>query len=303
MLQLTAARLIAVGLVVGLAKMAPVPGVFAASVLSIAFGHYLLGLAYSRPQVMKAMSTWRGGTVLITLFGCGALLYAANVNIVWMFALHHAINEAFMLDRFTASARDNTVRWLRGAGFLFHLALYLAFVRRVVPIHHSTDWMLALLAISTVFYAGTLLGARRLLTVRELAGHTVVELVGLAVLALSFQTNVSVIHIAGYHFAVWAVFPAMQMAQARRYRGLAIYVAATAAVTGAFLAISPLRFTPWALAAAPFAMLFAFLSHIHITISFMLSRTNPWFITRLAEALQRPLALHTKVAANRAPEP
>ena len=110
----------------------------------------------------------------------------------------------------------------------------------------------------------------------------------LAVLTLSFSTSINVLHVACYHFAQWAIFPATQMATHKRFRGLVIYITATVLITAAFIAISPLHLTPWVLTASAFQLLFNLFSHIHITTAFLLSCTNPWFVTRAAAALQRP---------------
>lgn len=290
MLQLTACRLAAIAVTIALLKVAPVPGIFAVSVFAIAFGHYLLTYVYSRAQIGKALSSWRSAVALAALVGIGVLCYLRNINIVWTFAIHHALTEVFMLDRFTVRSRETVVRYVRGAGFVFHLALYLAFVRRLVPIANAADLTLGFLAVATVGYAAALLAARRLLSMSELVGHTTVELAGLALLFVSFRTNVSVMHIACYHFVLWAVFPAVQMAGARRYRGLATYVAATVAVTSVFVLISPLQLTAFTLSQQSFTKLFALFGQIHITQSLLLSRTNPWFVNRLGESLQRPWA-------------
>ena len=133
--------------------------------------------------------------------------------------------------------------------------------------------------------------ARRDLSFREIIGHTAAELAGLALLYASFQTNVSVIHIACYHFTFWALFPAVQMAGAKRYRGLAIYTVATVALTAAIAAIAPMLGGPATLSMTAFTRLFNLQSFIHITLAFVLSRTNPRFIVRAAEMLQRPVAI------------
>lgn len=292
MQQLTASRLVAVVLTFALANALPARGAFSSVIIGIALGHYVLGYAYGRDQLVASFGAVSSAIALLTLVAIGAASYYAGVSIIWPFALHHALNEVFLLDRFTTNARAFLIRLLRGAGFAFHIALYIVFVRASFTFWHHVNHLLVFLAVAGALYAGALFAARRLLSVRELVGHTLVEVVMLGVLALSFRAEINVLHVACYHFAQWAIFPATQMASRTRYRALVIYITATVVVTAACIAVSPLHLMPWVLSAATFHMLFNLFSHIHITTSFVLSRTNPLFVWRAADALRPKKVLH-----------
>lgn len=295
MIQLTVIRLLSIVLTVAMAKASPNVRFYQALVFAIALGHFVVGYLYSKPQIVRAASTWRSALAAAALIFAGLYMYWAQNNVVWYFALHHALNETFILDRFTANAKAASVRVLRGAGFVFNLALYLAFVRRQVPLAHGESLVLIGIVAATVCYGGAMLYARRALAIREVVGHTAVEIAGLALLYVSFRTNISVIHIACYHFTFWALYPAAGMIDAKRYKGVLLYSALTVAITALFVAVSPIALAPWSFTPIAFTQLFAVQSFVHISLAFLLSRTNPQFIVRASEALQRPMHLSSRM--------
>jgi hypothetical protein len=244
-------------------------------VYSIALGHYVLALVYSAPHLRRLLADANRRGPLGLLVAAGSLLFAVRVPATWYFSVHHALNETYMLDRVTR-ARGEEVRKLREASGILHFVLYLALARDAFVFRRWIDEtaVLAALGAAYLFFVWRLTRARHRLDGRELVDNCAGEVLGLAVLGLSFAVPIQVIWIALYHFVFWILQPLRGLASAGGVR-LARYLVGTVLVTAGFLAISPLAPSAWSLGFSPFQQLFRVLTFVHITLSFALSAANP----------------------------
>ncbi len=276
----TAIRVASIALVALLVAATPEPGAWTAVVWSISFGHYGIGLWYSRTQVLAA-GRLPGGLLRFALLGvAGGALYWSALPLPYYFGIHHALNESYMLDRVTRAASSRQVRSLRAAGLVLHVVLYAALLRNR-PAFAMLDaaWLWGTLALAYTLFAVMLARARDVLSGRELFDNMSLEVVGLGLLAASTVVEFNALQIACYHFVFWILYPI----RAQRGAGSGVllgYLALTLGVTGVFLAFSPLAVFGPHFAKATYRELFVGLSFVHITLSFAVSSANPGWIRK-----------------------
>ncbi|MCZ6782390.1 MAG: hypothetical protein O7G30_03685 [Proteobacteria bacterium] len=276
----TAIRVASIAVVAGLVAATPEPGAWTAVVWSISFGHYGIGLWYSRTQVLAA-GRLPGGLLRFALLGvAGGTLYWSDWPLTYYFGIHHALNESYMLDRVTRAASSRQVRSLRAAGLVLHLVLYAALLRHRSPFAMlDAAWLLGALALSYTLFAVMLARARDVMSRRELFDNASLEVVGLGLLAASTVVDFNVLQIACYHFIFWILYPIRAQGRAGG-RALLGYLALTLGVTSVFVAFSPLAIFETHFAKATYKELFVGLSFLHITLSFAVSSANPGWIRK-----------------------
>lgn len=249
-------------------------------VWSFAFCHYLMALWYSRPPIRAALGNRAGWPWLAVLAGVGTASYLAGVELSLYFGIHHALNEAFMLDRVTRQRSDPRVRLVRGAGFVFHMTAFFCLTGTTTTLLFEPWWLWSL-PVAGGLYAWTLLRARPVLSRREMADHLLFEaaLVPLAVAVVASGTTLNVYDVSLYHFLFWTLFPARSMWQ--RGTSMAPYWAATVLLLGGFFVFSPIAIVDPHFGRAEFRHAFTLLSFVHITMSVAISNANPDVVNQL----------------------
>lgn len=290
-------RILTVLTVVLITVEAPSHRAWLAVIYSIAFGHYLMALIYSRRQIVEALRQPHGLVPMFSAALMGAAVYLSRFSLIFYFGLHHAFNEGFIL-RGTIPAEDDDVKAFRGSAVVVHLLLYLFILRRQVgvtlgaasPYYGRTGGrpgaflavavLAALLALSYGFFFYSLYRIRRFLDRKSLMENCGFELAGLVVAAVSLQFYFSYLHFVLYHILFWTLFPLPRMA-ALGWKQLGTYVGLTAVFFGGFLLLSPIGLFPSRYAASIFARQFVIWTVIHITSSFLLSNAHPEWIVNI----------------------
>ena len=252
-------------------------------VWAIGFSHYLLGLIYSRRQLVSLVTTPGILLPMTVLAVAGGVLYFQQFPLLLYFGLHHAINEAYIGNRF----RDtNDRRLLSGISFLLHMTgfVLLAYSQRLQQAPESLTVLLVIFCgLAAVFFwlllrdGGSPRSGGRVPMMAS-------ELMLMVLIPLDYgYYDIHLYHIVLYHFVFWAFYPAGGMLVRESYRSLLIYVFLTVVALWLFVSIKPdsmldayglgqdsLSYYDW----------FFLLSYFHITLSFAISRTNPDWVVR-----------------------
>lgn len=268
-------------------------------VYGFGFAHYVMAMIYSKGQLADTVKQPYALVPSFSIVVLGAALYFGQVSLLFYFSLHHAFNEAFILN--AGLPRDNSdVKAFRGSAVLVHLFLYFLILRRQASFSFTPSnplYSLALglysgnryllpylaiggLAISYVIFFYYLSRIRSLMNLRTLIENCGFELLGLIVLAASIQVRFSYLHIVLYHFVFWSLFPLPKMWTLGR-ADLVRYLGLTIVCTAAFLLLSPIGLFPSRYATSMFQQQFMLWSYIHITSSFLLSNAHPEWIVNL----------------------
>lgn len=251
-------------------------------VYSISFGHYIVGLAYSGKQIKRVTEDPGKFLPFIVILAAGACLYLLGLPLQYYFGVHHALNEAYAVNRVTrVDARE--VRWLRAAGLFLHLFLFFSLIRDSHAVAWiSRDVLFGGLAVSYLAYFRLLRRSRSLFSKEELINNSAFEIVGLLIFWASFHVRISVYHIALYHYLFWMFYPALGLRR-EGLRPLLAYAGLTLLVTGPFILWSPMGILADHFSMRAYHLHFLLQSYFHISISFALSSANPLWIRRVFE--------------------
>lgn len=274
----SAIRALSIALVALLFVGAPDRGAWEVIAWSLALGHYALGLVYSRRQILAVAGSPRSLGAFAALGLAGVAVFA-RLPLTVFFGVHHALNEAYMLDRVTEERRRSEVRVLRATGLALHLVLYTFLVRRRPYIAVLDPLVLpALLVAAYVAFGAALWRARGALARREVLDNVAGEVLGVGMAVASLWIDFTVLHVATYHFVFWVLYPLRSLAPIGG-APLRRYVAATVAVTALVLLVSPLGWEALRFSARSYREAFEVLSYVHITLTFALSDANPaWLV-------------------------
>lgn len=266
------------------------PQEFRMTVFVLAFAHYFMALWYSRNHWKNIFRSTR---VLLASTGvllAGALLYQFHFPIVIYFAIHHAFNEVYMMERTVDGFRRPSWKVFRASAVAFHLFAYgMILHQQAVLAQLPIAFYCAGLALSLVAY---LYGLSRV--VHELDRKTLIDFAlfdaGILLLAgLSMIYRFSFAQVILYHFLYWTFYPLGKMMNGPR-QGLWQYGALTMVAIAFFYALSPMSFLESAMSVKEFTHQFVMWGYVHITVSFILSTTQPAWINRFFRA---PLPLQT----------
>ena len=250
-------------------------------IASVGFGHYTLALWYSRRRVAALARTPSAypAFALLTAFGVG--LYMSGISILVYFIFHHVFNEVYARDRVVLLEAHPWGASFRTSAVVLNAALFLAAFRSQ-PLFQYTRYgvtLAALLAAYAAFFI-CLAKVRGALSRRELVDHCAFEIAGAGIVAVTFFVTLNALTLVIFHFVVWALIPVSAMRRAGR-PALARYVALTALVTAASVAISPVGFQSFRVDSSAFAQAFFLASFLHISWSMALSDAHPAWIRRL----------------------
>jgi hypothetical protein len=277
----SAERIGSVIVVAALACLVRDPRMWFTLVISVALGHYILSLIYSRKQVAQVCSQPSSMVPFAGLLLCSVLLYLGEFPLIILFGIHHVFNEVYLLNRTLKLHDGPDAAALRTASIVVNFLLYIATVRRYPElqfINHA--FLFAGVAVACIVFLVVLLKAGKLLSASQLLDCCIFEVVGLALLAVSFYHRINVYHVVLYHCTFWGVYPLQKMArqgggEVARYAGLNI-----AALFAGFL-ISPLSFLhAFRLSDMHWDAVFRLSSIIHIMMAFGLSTAHPAWITK-----------------------
>src|SRR5262245_25088742 len=116
-------RIISIGIVVGLVQLCSIQVSWLSLVYSLGLAHYLPSLVYSKRQFIELTQQPNILVPIFSLVILGTGLYFSRFPLFIYFALHHALNEAYILNS-TLSPDDADVRVFRGSAALLHVLLY-----------------------------------------------------------------------------------------------------------------------------------------------------------------------------------
>ena len=255
-------------------------GLWAAIVISVGFGHYVLSVLYAKEPIRRVLSRPRSVAALAALAALSCLLYAHQFSLLVAFAVHHVFNEVYLPDRVLKTTDLLRLKQLRFARIALNFFLFFVLVRNAPEIQ---NWSRSLLFTGLICSAAIV--ALLMFRLREAAPRAVFvdlcgfELVGLLMAAGSFYFNVRFLDIVLYHFVFWALYPVPKMvargaSPALRYVGLNVLLSA------GFMLLSPASPLVRAFSDAQWIDQFRFWSYFHIATAFALSTAFPGWITR-----------------------
>ena len=267
---------------------------------AIGFSHYLLGMVYSRAQIVSLISSSANVIPIILLLIGGTGLYFVNGSLTYYFVFHHAINETYIGTRFLSDSLTGRARnKMQSISFALQLSGALILVT-TFPKQLSTD------IFTTMFVGYVVLLAYYLYVVyqqRRKFGANTITIV-FTELALFFLIplnhwiyDISLYHIVLYHFAFWIIFPANGQLSRGLHRQFAIYLLATVASIWVFLSFVPVDKSDvisYVTRYQLYEFWFAVFSFVHITMSFFVSNANPPWIMRLFAPQNRLLDQKTR---------
>ena len=269
-------------------------------ILSIAFGHYLISILYSKRQIGQAFTQPHSALALLVLLMLGSTLFVTEFNLVIFFAIHHVFNEVYLTNHLLTKKDSARAVMLRVSGLIVHLLIYFILLRgdrRLMFLHGehlsflTRDTVIAALVVAYLFFAISLYLMRQQLKGTKLISCCGFEVVALIVVAATYHWNVKIrfLDIVLYHFMFWMAFPMVKTVQ----QGVAPtvrYVVLTVVCTGVFLLVSPIGVVHYDMfeSARPYLSLektvffqqFILWSYLHITATFALSSANPGWIAR-----------------------
>jgi|GEM_PF-2482423 len=255
-----------------------------ALVISAATGHYLLSVGYSRKQIAQVCSRPGPLAGFLALILAGIFLYRGGFPLIVIFGIHHVFNEVYLLDR-TLKLRDRgEAAFFRTSSILVNFSLYFATVRSYEELHWINHMFLfASVAVTCVLFLVALTRVRQVVEPSRILDCVIFEVVGLALLAVSFYRPINVFHVVLYHCVFWGVYPLQKMA--RQGAGeVGRYLGQNAVSIGAAFLVSPLAFVAVHFSDANWDAFFRFSSWLHIMMAFGLSTAHPAWITRLFQA-------------------
>lgn len=242
--------------------------IFRNLVYSFGYAHYILAVFYSQKQVRSAAG--RPDMLLpaigVLAAGVSAFFFAGSFLPV-LFTVHVALEEAYLSSK--------NPRFPSGALSILLISLYLFLFRRSDALGWIDPRLLLIMAAGAgVFFCVRLYQARASLGAQELMDRSVPALVTGAAAGISLFYPVTFIQIALYHFAFWILYPSAKMPGLK-------FPALMAGAVGIAFFFSPLGFFPAPMDSSLFRQGFLLLSYLHIAYSFMLSESQPVWLTRL----------------------
>jgi hypothetical protein len=273
-------RLASVVVVALLASLAPDRITWVSLAWSLAFSHYLVGLWYSRTQFLPLLRHPTTVVSLGVLMTMGMGLYFTGWPLLYYFGVHHALNEVYMLNRITHAQHSRALALFRGAGWLLHLVLYAAMLRKQRDLAFlNTQVLWGTLLVVYLLYGASFLGVRAKLSPQERIDNSLFECLGIGFVIASVWIDFTALHIACYHFAFWVFYPTASFI--RMGRGLIPYLGLTVGTLAGFILLSPLALLGPHLSLASYRTAFHFFSYFHITLSFALSDANPSWLRQV----------------------
>lgn len=261
-------------------------GMWRPLVATLGLGHYFVGLLYSGNQIRQVVSEPRRAMALVGLGAAGAALYVSDFSLLVLFGIHHAFNEAYILEKAVDGSHDRRLHRLRAMGVALHLAIYLFILRWSLGASlGSSPRLFALLtvflAVSVVGYGWMLREARHAMSPHQFRDCCMAALSGIAFVGLSLFVRFDLLHVVLYHFVFWMIFPVAGIARKGASR-VARYGALTIAVNTVFFGIWLAGRDAVQGAAMLFFEQFYFWSYVHIATTLALSSANPkwlndWF--------------------------
>jgi hypothetical protein len=284
-------------LAIGIAALAAIglrdDVVWQSAVTSIGFGHYLLSVWYARGRLSGLGREL--GTALPTLGAVigGSLMYLVGLPLIVYFAAHHVCNEAYITASISDGLAQNRRRRLRAMAIALHFVLYFTllrsefatlFIRRgyiasAADMLQPSVYVFIPLMLTYAGYFVAVFRARKDLDRRSLLELSVVEIAGIALLAVSFVTPIRFLDVVCYHFVFWWFFPASKLAKRGR-AAVVQYAAWMMTLVGATFLLSPAVLPDYPFKESMYLRQFLLWSHIHITSSFFLSNAHPEWIRR-----------------------
>lgn len=244
----------------------------------LGFGHYFIGLWYSRRLVRQVSQDSQTLYPFIVVLAMGTILFFARFSLTIYFAIHHAFNEVYMLNRTMKNKVDLT--GLRTSGVFLHLFLYAVLLRYTPTLMLIDPNILFVgLGISYLAFFFFLFRLRNQLSREELINNSCMEILGLALIPLADYASLSIFHIAFYHFVSWCLIP-LQMIARQGKKSVFNYLGVTLLVTGGIFFLTPIGLDSLAFSKEFMGFQFVLWSFIHITISFGLSKAHPQWITK-----------------------
>ena len=270
---------------------------FTLIVLTIGYAHYVLAMIYSRRQ-LKSIITDARTLVVFSLTTLGAVVLAAvNFPVAWLSVLHHNFNEVYMRDAF--KMRSQKTKFLRLSCIVMNISIFLA-ILRTDPALRSVNPQLvfAAVAFSTIWYATMLIRSRHDFTVRQMIDSSIYEVGSFAVLAVSLEYRVTLLHLFLYHFVFWGLYPIPNMVK-KGAGSVRTYVAWNVLL----LPIIWVLCANYNISSVSVTKLFGWFGYIHIAMSFGLSREQPTWLIKMFQAPARKLASVAPVGgAHEAPQ-
>ncbi len=280
---INALRLFSVAITIAIFWIAPSEEASRALVYSIAFGHYLIALWYSKKRILRITSQPASYPALLLIALVGYLAYANTFSLVIYFAVHHAFNESYILNfsnGTSASRESGDLNNLRLSAVFFNFFVFLATLRNHPDLYFLNSAFLIVGVISTsipfLFFLSRL---KNVFTRAEMVRACAFEMMGLVILAVSFYTPITFIQVVCYHVVSWVFFPLYRMIKAAPGK-ITEYALLTAGVTFIFILLSPLGVRRYELNDSFFKQQFFLWSYLHITFSFVFSDAQPEWITR-----------------------
>ncbi len=251
-------------------------------VYSLAFGHYLLSLIFSKRQVREIAAepgfAWKVAGLLVL---GGLFYYRQGFPLLLYFGIHHALNEVYQLERVTLGKKNPDIVSFRYAGIAVSLSVFLFLVRKQLFLDRAhpenpfpVEWLAGAVIMSYAVYFYRFRRVAMTMSRTERIDNCAAEVVYLALIFVSTQYQIRSNDVVAYHFLYWMMQPLPALSK-KGVAQVANYIGMTALLFLVFFIVSPLGPIPYPLRESWFHKQFIFWSYFHITLTFALSNSNP----------------------------
>lgn len=249
----------------------------------VVFSHYILAIYYSRHYIADIFRLPENYLPFAVLLIGGTGLYLIGVSALYVFALHHALNESYIRLRYQSkSLPEKRLNLIQPVGFFLHLSAYMVLARvQLLEKSPAEFWFyLSLVGILMVLYFGLILRAKAHFTASQLITVLFAELALVPLLLVDhFLYDFNYMQIIFYHVVFWVFFPGGNILSSGKKGAFSWYVLLTVVSIGAFVVTSPLYTKDWS-HFITYREQFVIWSYFHIFSSFAFSKANPAWINK-----------------------
>ncbi|MEE9447916.1 MAG: hypothetical protein V3V09_08130 [Arenicellales bacterium] len=253
------------------------------SVYIFGISHFLLATYYSRHKITSALSNSKHYFALAPLALLGLASYTTSFSLVLYFGLHHALSEAYLVQRKVgASLNEQSMMTLQTSRFFMQLSGYILLVRNdpFFRIEQLNSLALIVFVLSSLVFVWQMWRASDNLSLHQLIKLFYSEAMLFLFLLLSLAFPITFLQVVFYHYTFWAILPFLNFSihNKKHIKPAVIYTLLTVISIIVLIKVSPLHH-PTSTRYFRFEYWFVLQSYLHITLSFATSNANPgWLI-------------------------
>jgi hypothetical protein len=286
-LQHSFLRFLSLALAMSAVILLPGQQVFKTFVSVIGFTHYFVSLWYGRHHAIAALKNSRGLSMSVALLAAGYALYHIKFPLVIYFAVHHAFNEVYLLDRTVAGLRSRPWAIYRVSAVSMHFFIFCAILHRNASFAQLPVWVYWTgIGLSLIGYLYGLSRVAPLADQKVLPSVILFDSLAVLLAGLALIWRITFLQVLCYHFFYWTFFPIRKMISGPRFN-LAGYAALTLGSLLVFYVLSPFGHFRSPEAIKVFSEQFILWGYVHITLSFAMSLAQPSWINQMFRPVPR----------------